>query len=90
MFLFGEFVVLVRKMLGDGEDFVPGDVQEEVDAAMAELVPRKSQKIYEQEYSRFKNWMAEKGMTNASEKAVLAYIRTRGEAAKPSSLWAYY
>lgn len=55
------------------------------------VLPEKSRRIYETQYSRFEKWCEEKKIKNmTNENVLLVYFEQLSKIAKPSSLCAWY
>lgn len=69
------------------ENHVSEEILEMAESALDELIPTKSRKIYEYVYSAYVNWKTSKGITDTSEKVLLAYFKMLSNEYKPAILW---
>lgn len=55
-------------------DFLPENIQLDVDSAISSLLPAKSKKHYDKAYGLFKSWKTENSLGDNSEEVLLAYF----------------
>lgn len=66
------------------------EIAEAANAAIQNLLPPKSRKLYDAAYKNFKFWCTEKNVTNVSENVMLAFFSEKQKTMKSSTLWAQY
>lgn len=68
----------------------PPEISEAANAAKLSLLPKKSAKIYENQYKLFLQWCTVNSVKNTSENVLLAYFSEKAKQFKSSSLWGIY
>ena len=69
----------------------PPEVVEAASAAIGDLVPTKSKKIYEAAYQKFVTWCNSKNINVYSENVLLAYfLEMMKLGIKSSTMWSHY
>ena len=68
----------------------PQEIVDAASAAIVNLLPAKSRKLYDASYDRFKEWCAEKKVRTYTENVMLAYFNNKSKNYKSSTLWAQY
>lgn len=72
------------------ENCTPPDISEAADAAVFNLLPKKSRDKYEAEYGKFKIWCDTKKVHKSTENVLLAYFASISKVYKASSIWSKY
>lgn len=74
------------------EDFVDNLTPEIeiIEAKAAELLSKKSRKIYEKQYEEFNKWCNQKNEQNVTEELLLLYFGEKSGHVKASTLWSQY
>lgn len=68
------------------EDFI----QDAANAAISEIIPEKSRKLYEKRYKIFCEWMAKNNKTEVNETLLLAFFNSELKNAAPTTKWSIF
>lgn len=69
---------------------LPAEIIGLAESAVENLLPDKSQHIYEKKYSLFMEWCKKKKISIITEKVLLAYFSSELNELQPSTLWSTY
>lgn len=68
----------------------PPELRQIAEDNLKNLLPTKSQHIYEKEYGYFLNWCNKNNVVNITENVMIAYFDEESKVKKASSLWSKY
>lgn len=66
------------------------DIDERAGKVSEELLPKKSRKLYEQQYEAFQKWCRVQNVEKPTENALLVYFDEKAKVVCASTLWAHY
>uniref|UniRef100_A0A1Y1JXN8 Uncharacterized protein n=1 Tax=Photinus pyralis TaxID=7054 RepID=A0A1Y1JXN8_PHOPY len=68
----------------------PYEITNAANAAVVNLLPDKSKKLYEAAYKGFKDWCIEKDVATVTDNVMLVYFSEKAKKYKCSTVWAQY
>lgn len=68
----------------------PYEITNAANAAVVNLLPAKSKKLYEAAYKGFKDWCIEKDVATVTDNVMLVYFSEKAKKYKCSTVWAQY
>jgi hypothetical protein len=81
---------MAQSFLNEDELYVPEDIIKEARSVIENLLPRKSESLYEKEYNIFCAWRKSRNIKGVSEEVLLSYFAEKVKKYKASTLWSCY